>query len=143
MNHNMSAHVRTQKAAPTMKNRMTRLLLAGTALLAVFSGMQSADGNGFLPDQMIVSTVPPNGDVNPYGVAFVPQGFQSGTGPLRPGDILVSISITARTCRGRAPPLCVFLQTAQSQLFLLGHLIQADQPGWAFPRRWRCCKKAS
>ena len=90
MNHNMSAHVRKQKTAPTMKNRMTTLLLAGIALLAVFSGMQSADANGFLPDQMIVSTVPPNGDVNPYGVAFVPQGFQSGTGPLRPGDILVS-----------------------------------------------------
>ena len=90
MNHNMSAHVRKQKTAPTMKNRMTTLLLAGIALLAVFSGMQSADANGFLPDQMIVSTVPPNGDVNPYGVAFVPQGFQSGSGPLRPGDILVS-----------------------------------------------------
>jgi len=90
MNHNMSAHVRKQKTAPTMKNRMTTLLLAGIALLAVFSGMQSADASGFLPDQMIVSTVPPNGDVNPYGVAFVPQGFQSGSGPLRPGDILVS-----------------------------------------------------
>ena len=73
-----------------MKNRMTALVLAGIALLAVFSGMQSADASGFLPDQMIVSTVPPNGDVNPYGVAFVPKGFQSGTGPLRPGDILVS-----------------------------------------------------
>jgi hypothetical protein len=36
-----------------------------------------------------VSTVPPNGDVNPYGVAFVPQGFPLG-GPLHPGDILVS-----------------------------------------------------
>jgi hypothetical protein len=38
----------------------------------------------------IYSTVPPNGDLNPYGVAFVPQGFQSGTGPLRPRQILVS-----------------------------------------------------
>jgi hypothetical protein len=35
------------------------------------------------------STVPPNGDVNPYGVAFVPHGFPGG-GPLRPGDIIVS-----------------------------------------------------
>jgi hypothetical protein len=35
------------------------------------------------------STVPPNGDVNPYGVAFVPEGFPHG-GPLRPGDIIVS-----------------------------------------------------
>jgi hypothetical protein len=35
------------------------------------------------------STVPSNGDVNPYGVAFVPKGFPDG-GPLRPGDIIVS-----------------------------------------------------
>ena len=36
-----------------------------------------------------VSTVPGNGDLNPYGVAFVPSGFPSG-GLLNPGDILVS-----------------------------------------------------
>ena len=35
------------------------------------------------------STVPANGDQNPYGVAFVPPGFPSG-GPLHPGDIVVS-----------------------------------------------------
>jgi hypothetical protein len=35
------------------------------------------------------STVPANGDLNPYGVAFVPPGFPVG-GPLSPGDILVS-----------------------------------------------------
>jgi uncharacterized protein (TIGR03118 family) len=34
-------------------------------------------------------TVPANGDLNPYGVAFVPQGFPSG-GSLHPGDVLVS-----------------------------------------------------
>jgi hypothetical protein len=44
----------------------------------------------FLPSPQKVSTVPPNGDVNPYGVAFVPHDFMSGTGPLQPGDILVS-----------------------------------------------------
>jgi hypothetical protein len=36
-----------------------------------------------------VSTIPANGDVNPYGVAFVPNGIPSG-GLLNPGDILVS-----------------------------------------------------
>jgi hypothetical protein len=35
------------------------------------------------------STVPTNGDVNPYGVAFVPEGFPRG-GVLRPDDIVVS-----------------------------------------------------
>jgi hypothetical protein len=36
-----------------------------------------------------VTTVPGSGDVNPYGVAFVPKGFPSG-GTIHPGDILVS-----------------------------------------------------
>jgi len=36
-----------------------------------------------------VSTVPGNGDVNPYGVAFVPKGFASG-GSIGSGSILVS-----------------------------------------------------
>jgi hypothetical protein len=36
------------------------------------------------------STVPSNGDVNPYGVAFVPQGFEGNGGALQPGDILVA-----------------------------------------------------
>jgi uncharacterized protein (TIGR03118 family) len=36
-----------------------------------------------------LTTVPPNGDVNPYGVAFVPKDFPSG-GAINPGDVLVS-----------------------------------------------------
>jgi hypothetical protein len=39
--------------------------------------------------ERIVSTVPANGDVNPYGVAFVPDGFPK-SGSLEAGDILVS-----------------------------------------------------
>lgn len=35
------------------------------------------------------STVPENGDVNPYGAAFVPKGFVKG-GVIDPGDLLVS-----------------------------------------------------
>jgi uncharacterized protein (TIGR03118 family) len=36
-----------------------------------------------------VSTVPANGDQNPYGAAFVPQGIHNG-GMLQSGDLLVS-----------------------------------------------------
>jgi uncharacterized protein (TIGR03118 family) len=35
------------------------------------------------------STMPPNGDQNPYGVAVVPKGFE-GQGVLKAGDVLVS-----------------------------------------------------
>ncbi len=37
----------------------------------------------------VVSTIPSNGDVNPYGVAFAPRRVYSD-GVLQPGDILVS-----------------------------------------------------
>ena len=38
----------------------------------------------------VLSTVPSNGDQNPYGIAFVPSGFPGNGGLLDPGDILVS-----------------------------------------------------
>jgi hypothetical protein len=43
----------------------------------------------FLPDVIISSTIPGNGDLNPHGVAFVPSDFPSA-GAIAPGDILVS-----------------------------------------------------
>jgi uncharacterized protein (TIGR03118 family) len=36
-----------------------------------------------------LTTVPANGDLNPYGVAFVPSAFPSG-GTIHPGDVLVA-----------------------------------------------------
>jgi len=43
----------------------------------------------FIPKIINSSTIPSNGDVNPYGVAFVPQGFPAG-GAIAAGDVLVS-----------------------------------------------------
>ena len=91
MNHNMLAYVRKQETAPTIKTWVTKFVSTGIVLFAAFSGMPRAGAEAFLPEQFrILSTVPPNGDLNPYGVAFVPPGFQSGTGPLKPGEVLVS-----------------------------------------------------
>jgi hypothetical protein len=42
-----------------------------------------------LPDIVTSTTVPSNGDLNPYGVAVVPTGFPAG-GTVKAGDILVS-----------------------------------------------------
>jgi hypothetical protein len=51
---------------------------------------QDFDHQPFLPSPVQnVSTVPANGDVNPYGVAFVPPQFPRN-GTVNPGDILVS-----------------------------------------------------
>lgn len=61
------------------------LLIGATALAAAQAPA------AFLPNPVrSVSTVPGNGDVNPYGVAFVANNFQNGSGVLMPGDILVS-----------------------------------------------------
>jgi DNA-binding beta-propeller fold protein YncE len=45
------------------------------------------------------STVPPNGDLNPYGVAVVPHGFRGG-GSIHPGDTLVSNFNAASNVQG-------------------------------------------
>jgi len=37
----------------------------------------------------VISTIPSNGDVNPYGLAFVPNGFPSG-GTIHTGNILIA-----------------------------------------------------
>jgi hypothetical protein len=71
-----------------------RKTLATLTLLASATGIGLAQhdrDDAFLPSPVrTVSTVPSNGDVNPYGVAFVPDQFQAGSGPLKRGDILVS-----------------------------------------------------
>jgi hypothetical protein len=71
----------------------TNAALFGAAiLLASVAPQAQAQVNsiiGNLGSPMVVSTVPSNGDVNPYGVSFVPRDFPTG-GKLQPGDILVS-----------------------------------------------------
>ena len=67
-----------------------RFLLPG-ALLLCAAGAALA-GNILPPPPtpiLSVSTIPPSGDLNPYGVAYVPEGFPSDS-PLAPGDVLVS-----------------------------------------------------
>src|SRR5258707_15648363 len=68
----------------------------------------------------IISTVPANGDVNPYGVAFAPATFPKG-GTLNGGDILVSNFNAASNLQGtgttvvRIPP-----GSTSSSLFFRG-----------------------
>lgn len=58
---------------------------------ATLLSLATVSGNErqFLPSLIISSTIPANGDLNPYGVALVPKGFPAG-GMVAPGDILVS-----------------------------------------------------
>ena len=61
---------------------------AGLGLWAALAPASESD-DAFIPRVVNSSTVPSNGDVNPYGVAFVPDGFPAG-GLLAEGDVLVS-----------------------------------------------------
>lgn len=66
-----------------------------------------------------VSTVPASGDQNPYGVAFVPNGFAKG-GPLEPGDILVSNFNNAANNQGTGTTIIRDTPLGQTSVFFQG-----------------------
>ena len=71
-----------------------------------------------LPTSMhqMVSTVPGNGDLNPYGVAFVPAGFPGG-GLLSPGDILVSNFNSSSGIQGTGTTIVKISASGQQSVF--------------------------
>jgi hypothetical protein len=71
---------------------------AGSPLAATHA--VAAKVQPFLPEYRVSSTVPPNGDLNPYGIAFVPSGFPKG-GKISPGDVLVSNFNDMNNCQGQ------------------------------------------
>jgi hypothetical protein len=70
---------------PMLEGLESRSLLS----VAAVKGSTSVIENLPSTPQLTVSTVPANGDLNPYGVAFVPAGFPRNS-PLKPYDVLVS-----------------------------------------------------
>jgi DNA-binding beta-propeller fold protein YncE len=64
------------------------IVAAGLALWAALAPAADSD-DAFIPRIVNTSTIPANGDVNPYGVAFVPEHFPQG-GAIAAGDVLVS-----------------------------------------------------
>jgi hypothetical protein len=68
-----------------------RKIFALAASFSLTSGLVIAAHaeDAFILPAINSSTIPANGDVNPYGVAFVPDGFPGG-GSIAAGDVLVS-----------------------------------------------------
>jgi hypothetical protein len=66
-----------------------------------------------------VSTIPANGDVNPYGVAFVPDDFVK-KGSLLPGDILVSNFNNSSNTQGTGSTIVDVHPDGQASLFFQG-----------------------
>ena len=72
--------------------RLGRLSVVGLAYMLFYSinmAQVAHSQDVFLPRSITSSTIPANGDLNPYGVAFVPRNFPQG-GSIAPGDVLVS-----------------------------------------------------
>ena len=88
--------------------RSVLLLFAGVGVL-VFAASATAAASFIGPLNRIdtvASTVPKNGDVNPYGVAVVP----ASTGSLVAGDVLVSNFNNHRNLQGTGTTIVQFHQ---------------------------------
>ena len=108
--------------------RLARYSLLGTAIALLpitQASVDAADGAQFVPIQ--VSTVPANGDTNPYGVAFVPFGFPPG-GPLKLGDILVSNFNNSAGQSGTGTTIVRVTPTGQQTLFFNGNPTNLPPP---------------
>ncbi len=99
-----------------------RMTLAA-ALTMAFASLTPAAEQGtqnsapFLPSPIVtVSTVPSNGDVNPYGVAFVPPSFPTG-GTIQAGDVLVSNFNDSQNLQGTGTTIVRIRNGAQSLFF--------------------------
>jgi hypothetical protein len=78
------------------------------------------DHRPYLPAQVrIVSTIPSNGDVNPYGVATVPHGFPAG-GTISPGDVLVSNFNNSNNLQGTGTTIVRIQSSGPASVFFQG-----------------------
>jgi uncharacterized protein (TIGR03118 family) len=66
-----------------------------------------------------VSTIPPSGDVNPYGIAVVPKGFE-GHGVLQPGDTLVSNFNDSTNTQGTGSTIVRITPDGKQSVFFQG-----------------------
>lgn len=111
-----------------------RAVLFSGALLAIACWARSpqtntaqAEGNGDrdidailpLPGPIVASTVPSNGDVNPYGVVFVGADFPSG-GKVHTGDVLVSNFNNSKNLQGTGTTIVDVSPSGKTSLFFQG-----------------------
>jgi hypothetical protein len=102
--------------------RLFLSVLCGTCLLLSLPEVTCADGSltPLLPPSLVTSsTVPPNGDVNPYGVAFVPQGFPR-FGTIGPGDLLVSNFNNKANLQGTGSTIVKIVPNSKPVVFFQG-----------------------
>jgi hypothetical protein len=112
---------------------MTKWVLRTFFALTCFSvcgGLALAQEGVFLRHNSILdslqsitdSTIPSNGDLNPYGVAFVPANFPSG-GSIAAGDVLVANFNANSGLEGTGTTIVSISPTGQQTLFATSSLI--------------------
>lgn len=125
MNSKLIREVDTSTHPRVIDSCGTRRVLALSigAMLIFFAATLSAqagdDTQPFLPNPVrSASTVPANGDVNPYGVAFVPAHLTMGM--LHPGDILVSNFNNSKNLQGTGTTIVRVPAKGKPALFFQG-----------------------
>lgn len=102
-------------------------VIASLASMSVFAGAGFSEDrdNASILSQLphspvqVDSTIPANGDVNPYGVAFVPHPFAPG-GRIHPGDILVSNFNNVGNLQGTGTTIVTIGPRGTQKLFFQG-----------------------
>jgi len=123
----MNGNLVTRKSAACSQINPNKLkihhfafLTAAILMCVAYSSVLKADDRAFLPGPTrVVSTVPANGDVNPYGVAFVPIEFPAG-GTINPGDVLVSNFNASSNLQGTGTTIVDVPANAPVMLFFQG-----------------------
>jgi hypothetical protein len=108
----------SQTEEPVMTGRsffagVSYSMLVTACAWSPLSATHAVAANQFLPEYRVSSTVPPNGDLNPYGVAFVPSGFPKG-GKISPGDVLVSNFNDMNNCQGQGTTIIQYTPSSSN-----------------------------
>jgi hypothetical protein len=117
---------RTRAARPTLEGLEARALLSNVhvthaEIAALGSQAKHVPIIAQLPTAptRTASTIPANGDLNPYGVVFVPNGFAHG-GVLNPGDVLVSNFNNSGNLQGTGTTIVRVTPNNQTSVFYQG-----------------------
>jgi hypothetical protein len=119
---NGAVYSRANTCNQTSKSAFCRTWMFLLGLIVAFTAVNSnaqAPASSVLNSlgtPQVLSTVPTNGDVNPYGVAFVPPSFPKG-GLLDAGDILVSNYNNNQNLQGTGTTIVDFRAGQQTLFF--------------------------
>ena len=104
-----------------LRKTVAALTLTAAAAGTCFAQNHQHRDDAFLPSPVrTASTVPSNGDVNPYGVAFIQDNFQTGSGPLMHGDVLVSNFNNAQNLQGTGTTIVRIPKNGSPTVFFQG-----------------------